>query len=270
MGLLPVIGWFAINGGLGGLWEAYVCYNAVYAKALHEMRGGIVGYMGRMFWPVIAVVVANIWWIVVVRNCKIQNGHRKAVETVAWLNLAYLISTFALILGSGGAFRYFGPILPACTLPICFVFEKLRRYRASLCMIMIASVGFVGALVYVRNHGDSEKMKYADLREMGDGVGLTGSKHAMVLGCDCYAYMALDAWCPSRFPFQGTIGYCSEYYRNKILEDIKDGKMEFIIAPRGVLEIKGPLGTTWANDAVKANYAIVASNKDYDIWRRSH
>lgn len=270
LGLLPVLGWFAIKDGLGGLWEVYVCYNVVYAKALHEMRGGVAGYMRRMFWPVMTVLVANIWWILSIRNCKLQNAHDaqgKALEMVAWLNLAFLVSTFALILGSGGAFRYYGPILPSCVLPLCFVFEKLRRYKTLLNITVIACLCFVGVLVCVRNNGNSEQMKYSDLRAMGNEIGLTGSKRVMVLGCDCYAYIALDAWCPSRFPFQGTIGYCSEYYRGRILEELESGKVEYLVAPKGVLEIKGGVGTSWASDVVNANYAIIASNKDYDIWR---
>ena len=85
----------------------------------------------------------------------------------------------------------------------------------------------------MRNRGDA-KSQYVRLSEMRSKVGLVGSESVIVLGCDRHSYWTLDAWCPTRFPFQGTIGYCSTEYRAQIVKDIVSGKAEWLIEPRGV------------------------------------
>lgn len=45
--------------------------------------------------------------------------------------------------------------------------------------------------------------------------------------------------------------------------------MEWLVEPKGVLDIEGALGVSWAKDAVRSHYSLVASNGNYGIWRRN-
>ena len=256
--VLPVIGWFAWRGGLSSLWEVYVCYNVQYAKAMQSGKGLFSIASSRAFWPVMAAVVANIWWVYICGE-----GGR---WNIARLNLLFLFASFTLILASGGSSRYYGPVLPACVLPLCFLIDRLKCSRMMAFCGMMGCVLCIGALVFARHNGNVERMKYVALRRMGEEAGVVGSNSVIVLGCDCYAYKTLDAWCPSRFVFQGTIGRCSERYRSDIIKEIDSGKIRFIVAPKNVLTTPGHLGTTWAKDAVEHSYRRLSSNEDYDIW----
>jgi len=266
--LVPVVIWFFVNGALDDFFEVYVIYNAKYASVLREMRSGnIFNYTGRAFWPVLFVVVANIYMI--------NDFHRKKARReidarpiwIAWLNLLFLVISFGLILFSGASHRYYGPILPACIIPIWFILNRFKLKLPVTAGILIFCLLAVSGLVFMRNRGDAQS-QYVHLREMGDKIGLTGSNSVLVLGCDCHAYWALGAWCPTRFPFQGTIGYCSQRYRQQIINDIKMSKAEWIIEPKGVLDTEGALGVSWAKEVVFSQYSLIARNDGYWIWRR--
>lgn len=123
------------------------------------------------------------------------------------LNMLFLCAAFGVVLFSGESHRYYGPILPACVMPIWYMLTRVNLRSRIATIIMVGCLLLVCGLVFVRNRGDA-KNKYVHLCEMGEEIGLIGSESVMVLGCDCYAYWVLDAWCPTRFPFQGTIGYC--------------------------------------------------------------
>ncbi len=263
--LTPVVAWFGCKGALGDMWDVYVVYNALYASVLRSMRGGLAGYMGRLFWPVLLVVLANVYMIYEAfsKRCAAKSEWRLLVV----LNILFLCAAFGLVLFSGGSHRYYGPILPACVMPIWYMLTRIDLRSWFATVIMAGCLLLVCGLAFVRNKGDA-KSQYVHLREMGAEVGLVGSESVMVLGCDCYAYWILDAWCPTRFPFQGTIGYCSPEYRTQIIKDIVSGKAEWLIEPRGVLDIEGALGVSWAKDTVNSRYNLVASNESYGIWRR--
>ena len=258
--VLPIILWFACCGGLGALWEVYVCYNAQYAKTMQSGKSLISIVTSRFFWPIVVVLAVNIWWMVICRRTELWN--------VARLNFVFLAVDFMLIIVSGGSPRYYGPVLPACVLPICFLLGRLKFNKVLSLNVMTACVLFTSALVFVRNYGNMEREKYDALRVLGESAGVVGSDSVMVLGCDCYAYKMLDAWCPSRFVFQGTIGKCSERYRTKIIEEIYSGKIRFIVAPKGTLHRSSNFGMSWAKNTVEHFYRRLSSNEDYDIWIR--
>lgn len=264
--LTPILVWFGWKGALGDMWEVYVVYNELYARVLRSMRGGFSGYMGRLFCPVVLVVLSNMYMIyeAIVKWRETNSEWRLLVV----LNMVFLCTAFGLVLFSGGSHRYYGPILSACVVPIWYILKRIKLGYWMAIVIMAGCLLFVCGLVFVRNSGDA-KSQYVHLREMGEKIGLTGSKSVIVLGCDCYAYWILDAWCPTRFPFQGTIGYCSQRYRQQIIDDIRSCKAEWIVEPKGVLDIEGALGVSWAKEAVFSRYSLIVRNDSYGIWRRN-
>ena len=166
--LVLLLIWFFVNGALDDFFEVYVIYNAKYASVLREMRSGnIFNYTGRAFWPVFFVVVANIYMI--------NDFHRKKARReidarpiwIAWLNLLFLVISFGLILFSGASHRYYGPILPACIIPIWFILNRFKLKLPVTAGILIFCLLAVSGLVFMRNRGDAQS-QYVHLREMGD------------------------------------------------------------------------------------------------------
>lgn len=264
--LAPALGWFASHGALDSLWEVYVKYNALYASVLWDARGGFIAHKGRLFWPVLAIVMLNGYMLFDVYKACYKNDSRPWILAV--VNMVFLMVAFGLILASGPSHRYYGPVLPACVVPVCYVASRFRSMEWIKTSVLSGCLLLVVGLACVRNRGDV-RSQYVQLREMGEKIGVVGSDSVLVLGCDCHAYWALDAWCPIRFPFQGTIGYCSPEYREQIVKDIEDETAEWIIEPRGVLETEGALGTVWVRDTVLSHYSMIAKNSHYGIWRRN-
>lgn len=266
---VPVVIWFFVNDALDDFFEVYVIYNAKYASILREMRSGnIFDYTGRAFWPVVFVVVVNIYMINVFHRKKERREIDARPIWISWLNLLFLVISFGLILFSGASHRYYGPILPACIILIWFILNRFKLKPPVTAGILIFCLLAVSGLAFMRNSGDT-KSQYIHLRDIGEKIGLIGSNSVLVLGCDCHAYWVLDAWCPTRFPFQGTIGYCSQRYKQQIIDDIRSCKAEWIVEPKGVLDIEGALGVSWAKEALFSQYSLIVCNDNYGIWRRN-
>lgn len=255
IGLSPYAAYFSLKGAWGALWEVYVQYNAQYA-----LHGGWIPSITRAFYPVAVLWGVNLWMILRGRG------------QLAWVNFAYLTVAWGLVLISGGSVRYYGPVLPACIVPLAFGFDAIRdawprMYRVgSLCVMMLVLVAIVGVAT-VRNHAAKAiRGQYEELRSVKNEI--ADLKSVTVLGCDCHVYQVLDAVCPGRFPFQGTVAQCSEHYRRIMLADIEAEKSQYIILPKGVLNVEGSLGVKWAKDPIEKHYHLVAHSSMYEILER--
>lgn len=253
VGLLPYFAYLTLQGAWGAFCEVYIRYNAQYAA-----RGGWVPSVSRAFYPIVALWGVNVWMALHTRR------------RVAWINFAYLTAAWGLVLLSGGSVRYYGPVLPACIIPLNFVVETVRTkipcaWNACSCVVLSLSLLTLAELVVVRNRPASEvRAQYKELHAISGLI--EDRKSVTALGCDCHVYQVLDAVCPGRFPFQGTISRCSETYRNVMVADLKAGMSRYLIVPRGALEDPRELGLAWAVRPIEEHYRLLAQTSHYEIF----
>ena len=175
--------------------------------------------------------------------------------------MIYLFFVWYVVILSGGTYRYYGPILPACVLPIS-VFLSHKRWITFL--IIGLSCVLLFAVVLQRNLCYSDKCRKESLIELSTLI--NNRRSVTVLGCDCLAYLYLGVMSPTRFPYQGTIAHKSGYYRDMILQDIINQKSDYLIIPHDVLNTAGALGTLWAKSAVIEKYKSIAQRGPYSLY----
>ena len=250
---MPYATYLTLHGAWDAFCEVYIRYNARYAA-----RGGWVPSVSRAFYPIAALWGVNFWMALRTRR------------QVAWVNFAYLTAAWGLVLLSGGSVRYYGPVLPACIIPLNFVVEMVRTkipyaWNACSCVVLSMSLLTLAGLAVVRNcPASAVRAQYKELHAVAGLI--EDRKSVTALGCDCHVYQVLDAVCPGRFPFQGTVSRCSETYRNVMVADLKEGKSRYLIVPRGALEDPRELGLAWAVRPIAEHYRLLAQMSHYEIF----
>ena len=253
IGILPYATYLTLHGAWDAFCEVYIRYNARYAA-----RGGWVPSVSRAFYPIAALWGVNFWMALRTRR------------QVAWVNFAYLTAAWGLVLLSGGSVRYYGPVLPACIIPLNFVVEMVRTkipyaWNACSCVVLSMSLLTLAGLAVVRNRPTlAVRAQYKELHAVAGLI--EDRKSVTVLGCDCHVYQVLDAVCPGRFPFQGTVSRCSETYRNVMVADLKEGKSRYLIVPHGAFENPHKLGLAWAMRPIAEHYRLLAQTSHYEIF----
>lgn len=246
-GLAPFAAYLTVKGAWPALWEVYVCYNAQYAS-----RHGWMPSVAHVFWP-----IAFLW----------------AVNAVAWfrtrdrllgINLVYLTAAWGLVLASGGSFRYYGPVLPACIMPLsCLV--NVIRYKWMRTSIVALSFALIGGLVFMRNRDASSVRACYDELQAFRGL-IEDRQSVTVLGCDCHVYQVLDAVCPGRFPFQGTVAKCSEHYRRQMVSDMMSGVSRYLIVENATFGRSGEYGLLWARETMWGRYNLIKVTEHYLLY----
>ena len=249
--VLPFFIYFKMNDALESFWEVYVQYNSQYAKPYKFLpvlnRGCII----------MALIFSYNLWLCF--DKKMDSEKRFLMR----INLVYFIFAWYAVILSGGTYRYYGPIIPACILPIAFSLYRNRRMAG---VIAVVSVFVLLATVVQRNVCHSNATKIASLDTLLPFI--EDKKSLTVLGCDCLAYLHLNAKSPTRFPYHGTIAHKSESYKKQMLADIVGGNSLYLIEHDNLLENDGPLGMAWAKQYVAANYVLIAQSGKYNLYRR--
>lgn len=253
VGILPFAAYLTLQGAWGAFWEVYVQYNAQYAA-----HGGWVPTVSRAFYPVAALWGVNVWMALRTR------------QPVTWINLAYLTAAWGLVLLSGGSVLYYGPVLPACVVPLGFVAETVRAWgprawKVGSCAGLSVSLMTLVGLAVVRNRpAAAVRAQYEELRDVAGRI--ADRRSVTVLGCDCHVYQVLDAVCPGRFPFQGTVARCSKTYRDVMTADLNAGKSRYLVVPRSALENPREWGLTWAVRPIAEHYRPLAQTPHYEVF----
>jgi len=248
--ILPFFFYLFANDALNAFWEVYIEYNSQYAKPYRFFPEFNRGCM-----LVVIILIVNICLC-------FSKFLKRDLKLILFLNVVYLTVTWFVIILSGGSCRYYGPVLPACVLPISILLS-LKKCIANVIVPMSILVLF--AIIGQRNICYDNRIRMMKMDEL---LSMIEDKESVtVLGCDCLVYLHLNVRSPIRFPYQGTIANTSEFYRQRILEDIDNRKSKYLIIPDDVLNVKGALGVAWARDAVLNNYTNIFSNETYALYR---
>ncbi len=249
----PIMLYFWVNDALYSFWEVYIVYNKIYSGSLN-----LLPEINRGFF-----IVAFIFFVAVYQYF-FYDGSKK-LKSIIQLNLMYFFIAWAMVILSGGTFRYYGPILPACILPLSLLYCKLNKLLRHIATTVAVSILIIAIMQRNLCHNNDDKI--LAMNELKSKI--TDFNSVTVMGCDCLVYLYLNAQTPTRFPFQGTISVASSAYRDCMLNDIKCGKSEYIIVPAGTFDKNALLDMSWASKSIPMYYHAASKTGIYTLYKRN-
>lgn len=249
--ILPIVFYLLVNDALLSFWDIYFIYNKQYSGSLNW-----IPEINRGFF------IFSILFCIAIYQCLFGNFDKKMKSLLVY-NLLYFVAAWSLVILSGGTFRYYGPVLPACVLPLAIMVNKIRFWM-SIVIIVFASI-VLSVTVIQRNIQHNDRRRTVELLKIRPEIKNLDS--LTVVGCDCLAYFRLKATSPTRFPYQGTIAAASKEYQKQIVSDIVSGKSKYLLVPSNVWDMNYPLDMTWAKRYIPLYYNLIVKTEYYSLYK---